>query len=154
MACLLANEPDHHIGYAGAWGVHSALPSGRVLISDVQSGLFVLNPTPVTLDLCPGETWTSGNLTITEPGRWVGQETDPWFGESIVWAEAVPGECPTCNGDFDNNASIGVSDLQFLLAQFGCETACSADMNGDGAVEVDDLLMLLINFGSSCPLPD
>ena len=143
-------EPDHHIGYAGAWGVHSALPSGRVLISDVQSGLFVLNPTPVTLDLCPGETWTSGNLTITEPGRWVGQGTDPWFGESILWAEAVPGECPTCNGDFDNNASIGVGDLQFLLAQFGCDTSCSADMNGDGAVEVDDLLMLLINFGSSC----
>lgn len=147
-------EPDHHIGYAGAWGVHSALPSGRVLISDVQSGLFVLNPTPITVDLCPGETWTSGNLTISEPGRWVGQETDPWFGESILWAEAVSGECPTCNGDFDNNANIGVSDLQFLLAQLGCDTSCSADMNVDGAVGVDDLLMLLMNFGSSCPLPD
>jgi len=30
-------------GYAGAWGVYAFLPSGRILISDVQSGLFVLN---------------------------------------------------------------------------------------------------------------
>ena len=29
-------------GYAGAWGVYSFLPSGNILISDVQSGLFVL----------------------------------------------------------------------------------------------------------------
>ena len=30
-------------GYAGAWGVYAFLPSGKILISDVQSGLFVLN---------------------------------------------------------------------------------------------------------------
>jgi choice-of-anchor B domain-containing protein len=29
-------------GYAGAWGVYAFLPSGNILISDVQSGLFVL----------------------------------------------------------------------------------------------------------------
>jgi hypothetical protein len=30
--------------FNGAWGVHSRLPSGVTLISDMQGGLFVLNP--------------------------------------------------------------------------------------------------------------
>jgi choice-of-anchor B domain-containing protein len=34
--------PTNYGGYAGAWGVYAFLPSRRVLISDVQSGLFVL----------------------------------------------------------------------------------------------------------------
>ena len=35
--------PVNSGGYAGAWGVFAFLPSGKILISDVQSGLFVLN---------------------------------------------------------------------------------------------------------------
>lgn len=31
-------------GFAGAWGVYSDLPSGNVLVSDIQRGLFVLRP--------------------------------------------------------------------------------------------------------------
>lgn len=31
------------LGFAGAWGCYPFLPSGRVLISDMQSGLFVLD---------------------------------------------------------------------------------------------------------------
>ena len=35
-------------GFNGAWGVHAALPSGVVLISDMQRGLFVLDPSGAT----------------------------------------------------------------------------------------------------------
>ncbi len=31
-------------GFNGAWGAYPFLPSGRILISDIQSGLFVLEP--------------------------------------------------------------------------------------------------------------
>ena len=34
-------EEDEPI-FAGAWGVHAALPSGSVLVTDIQRGLFVL----------------------------------------------------------------------------------------------------------------
>ncbi len=34
--------PENTGGYAGSWGVYCFLPSGNILISDVQSGLFVL----------------------------------------------------------------------------------------------------------------
>ncbi|MEE3037822.1 MAG: choice-of-anchor B family protein [Bacteroidota bacterium] len=33
--------PDHHDSYMGAWGVFPFLPSGKILLSDMQSGLFV-----------------------------------------------------------------------------------------------------------------
>ena len=36
--------PDDHDSYRGAWGVYPLLPSGNILVSDMQSGLFVLSP--------------------------------------------------------------------------------------------------------------
>jgi len=37
-------NPDDHDSYRGAWGVYPLLPSGNILVSDMQSGLFVLSP--------------------------------------------------------------------------------------------------------------
>ena len=36
--------PGDHDSYRGAWGVYPLLPSGNILVSDMQSGLFVLSP--------------------------------------------------------------------------------------------------------------
>ena len=36
-------EPDHHISYMGAWGVYPFLPSGNILMSDMQTGLYVFD---------------------------------------------------------------------------------------------------------------
>ena len=36
--------PEDHDSYRGAWGVYPLLPSGNILVSDMQSGLFVLSP--------------------------------------------------------------------------------------------------------------
>lgn len=33
--------------YQGAWGAYPYFPSGRVVVSDMQNGLFVLDPTPM-----------------------------------------------------------------------------------------------------------
>ncbi len=33
-------------GYAGAWGTYPLLPSGKILVSDMQTGLYVLKYTP------------------------------------------------------------------------------------------------------------
>jgi choice-of-anchor B domain-containing protein len=35
--------PADHISYRGAWGVYPLLPSGLVLVSDMQTGLYVLD---------------------------------------------------------------------------------------------------------------
>ncbi len=35
-------SPDSHSGYRGAWGVYPYLPSGNILVSDMQTGLYIL----------------------------------------------------------------------------------------------------------------
>ena len=35
--------PNNHDSYKGAWGVYPYLPSGNIIVSDMQSGLFILN---------------------------------------------------------------------------------------------------------------
>ena len=34
--------PNDHISYKGAWGVYPYLPSGNIIVSDMQSGLYIL----------------------------------------------------------------------------------------------------------------
>ena len=35
--------PNNHSSYKGAWGVYPYLPSGNIIVSDMQSGLFILD---------------------------------------------------------------------------------------------------------------
>ena len=35
--------PNNHNSYKGAWGVYPYLPSGNIIVSDMQSGLFILD---------------------------------------------------------------------------------------------------------------
>lgn len=36
-------SPNHHESYMGAWGVYPFLPSGKILVSDMQTGLYVFD---------------------------------------------------------------------------------------------------------------
>ncbi|MEY3343265.1 MAG: hypothetical protein RL090_949 [Bacteroidota bacterium] len=47
--------------YQGAWGAYPYLPSGRVLVSDMQNGLFVLDPSA----MFSGVNETVGGLSFT-----------------------------------------------------------------------------------------
>ena len=47
--------PDNHNGFAGNWGVDPLLPSGIILVSDVQSGLFVLEFDYNPQSICEGD---------------------------------------------------------------------------------------------------
>lgn len=46
---------NNHNGYKGAWGVYCFLPSGNILISDVQSGLYVLSFEHDNANICEGD---------------------------------------------------------------------------------------------------
>ncbi|MFK7757617.1 MAG: DUF6851 domain-containing protein [Flavobacteriales bacterium] len=59
--------------------------------------------------------------------------------------------CVECLGDFDNDLIIGIGDLSYLLADFGCLNTCIADMNEDGSVNVSDIGVFLALFGNPCP---
>lgn len=60
-------------GFNGAWGVYPYLPSGNILVSDIDNGLFVLTPTYVracylegtVTDACSGLPLNNVNVVIT-----------------------------------------------------------------------------------------
>ena len=59
-------------------------------------------------------------------------------------------ETPVCPWAFDDNGSVGTSDLLALLANWGPCKGCPADFDGNGIVGASDLLALLVNWGP-CP---
>ncbi|MBL7943702.1 MAG: hypothetical protein JNM00_13095 [Flavobacteriales bacterium] len=54
-----------------------------------------------------------------------------------------------CQGDFDLNTVVNVSDLLMFMAQYGANI-CPYDIDGNGIVNVNDLLGFMVTFGSSC----
>ena len=56
----------------------------------------------------------------------------------------------TLLGDIVLNGSIDISDVLFLLSQYGCLTECEADVDGDGTVSITDVLAILAVFGQTC----
>lgn len=136
-------EQSSYFGYKGAWGVHSALPSGNILISDMIDGLFVITPTPEYVDVCTYEMDEWSGYSVVDHELW---------GNDIVWqiANFTDDVCESCLGDLDGNGSIGVTDLQLILAGYGCTADCSVDFNDDDTTDVYDLLFWLSLFGTEC----
>lgn len=59
--------PDNVAGTDGAWGVYPYLPSGNILISDIDNGLFVLRDNTRSLDANPGRIGFVGrSVTVAE----------------------------------------------------------------------------------------
>jgi len=143
---------NSHAGFAGAWGVHSALPSGKILISDIIGGLFVLDMVMEEVEVCPTSPTIWNGISIASEGYFSTEILDPVWGSDILLANATfnNAACPLCPGDFDGNGSYGVSDLQILLSSIGCIMNCSIDLNGDESTTVGDLLIWLGYFGSNC----
>jgi len=141
-----------HAGYAGAWGVHSSLPSGRILISDITNGLFVLELAVEEIEVCPLSPIEWNGLIVDSDGYYSSEVPNEMWGTDIelIFAMMSSDVCPTCPGDLDYNGSIGVSDLTVILANIGCTIECDVDLNGDNSTTVGDLLAWLSLFGSEC----
>lgn len=82
-------------------------------------------------------------------------DTGEWSAGGVYFkagVEDTPGACNApcegslCAGDFDQDGSVGASDITVLLASWGAlDTA--ADLNNDGTVGAADLTMLLAAWG-------
>ena len=58
-----------------------------------------------------------------------------------------------CDGDVSGDGSVGLADLQILLAYYGSTSGVdytSGDMDRDGDVDLSDLQALLANYGTVC----
>ena len=69
--------------YEGAWGVYPYLPSGNILVSDMQEGLFVLEPIGdncYSIPVCGQGTWTN-DITLYDLKIY----PNPSNGEYLQW---------------------------------------------------------------------
>ena len=141
-----------HVGFAGAWGVHSALPSGKILISDIKNGLFVLELAAEVTEVCPSVPLEWNDLTVDADGYYSTEVADAVWGTDIALMIAMMNSdvCPDCPGDYDQNGTLGVGDLQIILAAMGCSNACIIDLDGDDSTSVSDILGWLSLFGTVC----
>ena len=143
---------ESYDGYQGSWGVHSALPSGKVLVTDIIHGLFVLELNPEILEFCSWDVELWNGQEISEEGYYVYEAEDEIWGSDIEWLHSIENSslCTECSGDVDNNGSLGVSDLNIILTEFGCTENCAVDFNDDGSTTIADLLFWLSLFGTVC----
>ena len=98
------------VGFDGAWGVYAALPSGVILVSDRQEGLFVLDPFEATG--CLGdEACFSGNPCTVETCL-----PDHTCSTSNVDAETAcdDGNNCTINGQCDGNGTCVSTDVDTI----------------------------------------
>ena len=92
--------PNNAEGFDGAWSVYPYFPSGLVLISDRNSGLFVVEPAVVPCDWdIDGNGSVGASDLLSLLGSW--------------------GLCKDCPADFNGDGSVGASDLLVLLANWG-----------------------------------
>lgn len=63
----------------------------------------------------------------------------------------VTGAPVDCDGDFDDDGQVALSDLSILLGHFGGSGGPDdGDLDGDGDVDLTDLSILLGLFGTTC----
>ena len=60
------------------------------------------------------------------------------------------GSCEPCGCRRHQRRLHRQADVLLLLAEFGCVVDCSADIDEDNTVSVSDLLFLLSNYGLVC----
>jgi hypothetical protein len=80
------------------------------------------------------------------PGPEIAETT--LFSNVCFSIEPAPGPC---YNDFDDNGTVGVSDLLVLLAAMGCTGDCPIDINNDGNTWLDELFFFLAAYREDCP---
>jgi len=72
--------------------------------------------------------------------------SDSLVSDHLVFCADFAPQTAMCLGDFDENGSVTVSDLLFLIAAWGNQGG-EADLDQNGVVAVADLLILIANWG-------
>ena len=125
--------PDNHNGFAGNWGVDPLLPSGIILASDVQSGLFVLEFDYNEQSICDGDSLLFDTSYINTDGFYISNTLDTLGYSDIIVIElsTVPTTSSTqsfsiCNGDsmvVGSSVYISSGNYTDTLSAFnGCDS--------------------------------
>ncbi len=131
--------PDNHNGYAGNWGVDPQLPSGIILASDVQSGLFVLEFDYNPQSICEGDSILLDTSYINTDGIHISHALD-----SMGYADIIVMTLSTnMNTSSSQNITISSGDSILLGGSFqtteGIYTDTFLNQNGCDSVVTTNL---------------
>lgn len=99
---------DNTLSFNGAWGVYTALPSGVVLVSDEDHGLFVLDASEATGgDQVPGDSDGDGDVDLFDLAAFLDCVSGPIdLGPECGWA------------DLDSDNDVDFHDFQLFQLAF------------------------------------
>jgi hypothetical protein len=125
--------PDTHNGFAGNWGVDPLLPSGIILVSDMQAGLFILELDDNIQSICEGDSILLDTSYINTNGIHISHALDS-MGYSDIILITLSSDINTSSSQ-DITISSGDSILlagsfqttegiytDTLINQFGCDS--------------------------------
>ncbi|MEM7162176.1 MAG: choice-of-anchor B family protein [Bacteroidota bacterium] len=101
-------------GFNGAWGAYPYLPSGLILISDIQSGLFILQPNYV--NAC----WLEGNVSDASSGMGIAGADIEILSTNVFDESALDGDFATgyaVSGTYEVAVSKGGYEPQTVTVE-------------------------------------
>ena len=137
--------------YSGAWGVYPLLPSGNILVSDMQSGLFVLDFNIDELIICEGSNVYLENEYQSSEGIYIDVINTENNTEDIIVTNLIvlpnnePYDCfencindvdydeicdelDDCIGEYDECGTCNGNGPQLY---YDCDGNCISDIDGD-----------------------
>ncbi|TND08497.1 MAG: hypothetical protein FD123_2293 [Bacteroidetes bacterium] len=143
-------------GFDGAWGVYPFLPSGTMVVSNINEGLFVLSPTYVracyvegniTDSLCgtalSGVTVTIGTVNVTDLSDIAG---DYATGTATPGTYTVTFSKPGYITKVYNNVSFTAGVVNFINVQLNAQNAVSLTGQVTDAVTTNGIGNIDVNF--------
>ena len=135
--------PDNHNGFAGNWGVDPLLPSGIILVSDVQSGLFVLEFDYSPQSICEGDSILFDTSFVSNQDLYLTNTLDSMGYVDILVMELSIDS----NSSSIQNISISYSDSIFVGGSYqsteGTYTDTFLNQNGCDSIVTTNLTIII-----------
>jgi choice-of-anchor B domain-containing protein len=133
--------PNNHNGYAGNWGVDPQLPSGIILVSDVQSGLFVLDFNYNEESICDGDSLLFDTSYINVDGFHISNTVDSLGYTDIVVTELSILHITSSTQSFSICTGDSLVVGSNVYTSFGNYTDTLSSFNGCDSIIYTNLLV-------------
>ena len=133
--------PNNHNGYAGNWGVDPQLPSGIILVSDVQSGLFVLDFNYNEESICDGDSLLFDTSYVDADGFHISNTVDSLGYPDIVVTELSTLHITSSTQSFSICTGDSLVVGSNVYTSFGNYTDTLSSFNGCDSIIYTNLLV-------------
>ena len=133
--------PNNHNGYAGNWGVDPQLSSGIILVSDVQSGLFVLDFNYNEESICDGDSLLFDTSYVDADGFHISNTVDSLGYPDIVVTELSTLHITSSTQSFSICTGDSLVVGSNVYTSFGNYTDTLSSFNGCDSIIYTNLLV-------------